>query len=973
MGTVEKHGLRRAKVAQKRRPSSTVKIRINGQWREFDRERDLPPSMTLAHLLKEKLGLTGLKVSCDGGGCGACTVIMDGKAVLSCMTLAVEADGHDILTIEGLPKDDPVVEAFAEQCEPGYGTALQCGYCTPGFVMAARALLNENPTPTLDEVKEALSGNICRCGCYAAIAQAVLRASEKGRGRSRRTAKAPFTPRQARPYVGGYRPRIDGLEKASGRALYADDIATLARFPDMLYAKILRSPHAHARITRLDTTQAEKLPGVKAVLTYRDPEVARLKPTNAGWTDGVDTVSYERMMWKGFRDRRVLSDTVCWVGDEAGVMVAAETEAIAEEALRLVEVGWEVLPFVLDPLEAMKPGAPAVHPEIAPNNVLPADPIGGPDVYINKGDVEKGLAMADVVAEATSVHHNANQGTLDNWCCLAKWDRDKLTIWSNSYEADQTRMHVSQMLDLPLHKVRVISNFVGGQFGRNDTGDQPFFIFTALLARKAGRPVKFKHTRREAFHDSRQAAIYSSKIGAKKDGTITALAFKAIGNVGAYADHSIFALKFAPAETAEVAFAHIPHLKMEAYGVYTNKLPGCMMRGVGNAQLNLILGHIVDVLAEKLGMDPIDLAIQNFGHEWEDLPDKSLTAVLAEGARRIGWKEKRHKPGAGPVFDGGKKRGVGFSFHPGWHAGWQEMRRGQIQVGMRLNADGTVMLEAPTVETGPGANTCNVLGCAEALGFLGIRPDDIHWIATVDTDTSLKDTVQTDSSVSFLQSEVMMDAAQVLKKKILEDAAPRFQAHPEELDICDGRIFPRGSPEKGMPYREVLWQKDLVPIAVTVSRPPISEKTGVPYFAAFAEVEVDTSTGRVKVRKLVILNDCGTVMYASGAEAQQIGGQCAGVGESLTEEIIYDEATGMPLNFNWIDYKIPTMADMPEIEPVLMEVWRGAGEYGACGIGESVLTCTPRAILNAIYQAIGVRINDIPIKPEKVLRALEKI
>lgn len=956
------------------RPSSTIKIRINGQWREFDRERDLSPSMTLAYLLKEKLGLTGLKIACGEGACGACTVIMDGKAVLSCMMLALEADGHDILTIEGLPKDDPVLEAFAQQSEPGYGTALQCGYCTPGFVMAARALLNENPRPTLDEVKEALSGNICRCGCYAAIAQAVLHASEKDGGQRRPTKTAqPFTPRKARPYVGGYRPRIDGLEKASGRALYADDVAIKARFPDMLYAKILRSPHAHARITRLDTTKAEKLPGVKAILTYQDPEVASLKPTSAGWTDGVDTVSYERMMWKRFRDRRVLSDYVCWVGDEAGVVVAAETEAIAEEALGLIEVQWEVLPFVLDPLEAMKPGAPAIHPDIAPHNVLPADPIGGPDVYLTKGDIEKGFAMAEVVAEATSVYHNANQGTLDNWCCLAKWDHDKLTLWSNSYEADQTRMHVSQMLEMPLHKVRVISNFVGGQFGRNDTGDQPLFLFTALLAKKAGRPVKFKHTRREAFHDSRQSAIYSSKIGARKDGTITALSFKAIGNVGAYADHSMFALKFAPAEVAEVAFAHIPHLKMEAYGVYTNVLPGCMMRGVGNSQLNLILGHIVDVLAEKIRMDPIDLVIKNFGHQWEQLPDKSLKAVLTEGARRIGWEEKRYRPGAGPVYDGVKKRGVGFSFHPGWHAGWQEMRRGQIQVAMRLNPDGTVMLEAPTVETGPGSNTCNVLGCAEALDYLGIRPDDIYWIATVDTDTSLKDTVQTDSAASYLQSEVMVDAAQALKKKILEAAASRFEAHPEELDIGNGRIFPKSSPEKGIPFQEVLWQGDLAPIVVTASRAPTSEKTGVPFLAAFAEVEVDTSTGRVQVRKLVILNDCGTVMYASGAEAQQIGGQCAGVGESLTEEIIYDKATGVPLNFNWIDYKIPTIADMPTIEPVLLEVWRGAGEYGACGIGESVLTCTPRAILNAVYHAIGVRIDDIPIKPEKVLRALGTI
>ncbi|MBI5501426.1 MAG: molybdopterin-dependent oxidoreductase [Deltaproteobacteria bacterium] len=785
--------------------------------------------------------------------------------------------------------------------------------------------------------------------------------------------RAPFRQRKERKFIGGYRPRIDGLEKATGRALYADDVSVHHRFPDLLHAKILRSPYAHARIKAVDATEAEKLPGVKAVLTFRDPEVARLRPTSAGWTDGVDTVSYERMMWKKFRDRRVLDDTVRWVGDEAGVVVAAESEAIAEEALRRLKIDWEVLPFVLDPLEAMKPGAPAVHPEVTATNVLSPDPVGGENVYLTKGDVERAFAEVDVVVEGTSTYHNANQGSLDHWCCTAKWERDVLTIWSNTYEADQTRMHVSQMLDLPLDKVRVVCHYVGGQFGRNDTGEQPFYLFTALLAKRTGRPVKFRHTRREAFHDSRQPAIYTGKLGARKDGTITAASFKAVGNIGAYADHSMLALKFAPAEVAEVCFAHIPNLKMEAYGVYTNKLPACMMRGVGNSQLNLVLAHVVDLLAEKLGMDPLELVRKNFGHQWETLPDKSLSAVLEEGARRIGWAEKRHAPGAGPVFEGTKRRGVGFSFHPGWHAAWQELRRGQIQVSLRLNPDGTVLLDAPTVETGPGSNTCNVLGCAEALGFLGIRPEDVHWIASVDTERSLKDTVQTDSAVSFLQSEVMAEAALELRAKILALAAEKLGAKEEELDVVGGRIVRRGSPEPGTDFRKILWQGDLVPIVVVASRKPLAEKTGVPYLGAFAEVEVDAATGRTDVLKLIILNDCGTVMYASGAEAQQLGGQVAGVGESLYEEIVYDRATGVPLNFNWVDYKIPTMADMPDIEPVLLEVWRGAGEYGACGIGESVLTCTPRAILNAIHQAIGVRIDDIPVTPQKILAALRAI
>ncbi|MBU3952703.1 MAG: molybdopterin-dependent oxidoreductase, partial [Proteobacteria bacterium] len=378
--------------------------------------------------------------------------------------------------------------------------------------------------------------------------------------------KQPFTPRpnSNRKFVGGYRPKIDAWEKARGKVEYVDDITLAKRFPGMLYAKVLRSPHAHARIKTIDVSRAQKLAGVISVMTYKDPEFTSLRPTNAGWTDGVDTVSYDGKMWNQFNDRRVLGDYACWVTDEVGAVVAAESEAIADEAIRLIDVQWEVLPFVLDPLEAMKPGAPLVHPEMTPNNVLPPEKMGGDDVFLNKGDVDADFAKAEVIVDGTSVHHNATQASLDNWCCLVDWTDEKFTLYSNSFEADQTRMHISQMLDLPLHKVAVISSYVGGQFGRGDTGEQPFFLFTAILSKKTGRPVKFKHTRRESFHDSRQPSIYYGKVGAKKDGTITSLYFKSIGNTGAYADHSIFALKFAPMEISEVSFAHIPNVKLES-------------------------------------------------------------------------------------------------------------------------------------------------------------------------------------------------------------------------------------------------------------------------------------------------------------------------------------------------------------------------------------------------------------------------
>ncbi|HET7839173.1 MAG TPA: molybdopterin cofactor-binding domain-containing protein, partial [Rectinemataceae bacterium] len=392
-----------------------------------------------------------------------------------------------------------------------------------------------------------------------------------------------FSPRVERRFIGKYRPKIDGKEKASGRAVYADDLSLKSRIPGLLYAKVMRSPYAHARIKSLDIGAAKALAGVAQVMTYADHDLASLAPTNAGWTDGVDTVSYRKMMWGTFRDRRVLGDYACWVGDEVGVAVAAETELIAEEALALVKVEWEVLPFVLDPLEAMRPGAPLVHPEISADNVFPADPFGGEEVFVDKGRVEEGFAEAEVQVEGRSVYHNATQSSLDNWCCVVDWKPDQLTVWSNSYAVDQTRMHVSQMLGLPLHRVRAISPYVGGQFGRGDTGDQPFFLFTALLSRRTGRPVKFRHTRRESFHDSRQPAIYFGKVGAMRDGRITAMHFRSIGNAGAYADHTMFALKYAPKEITEVALAHVPNVRFESRGVYTNKLPACMMRGVGNS------------------------------------------------------------------------------------------------------------------------------------------------------------------------------------------------------------------------------------------------------------------------------------------------------------------------------------------------------------------------------------------------------
>ena len=776
-------------------------------------------------------------------------------------------------------------------------------------------------------------------------------------------------------FVGSYSPRIDGAAKASGRADFLADVAVGLRSQGLLYAQCLRSPVPSGRIASLDTAAAERAPGVHAVLRCDDPQVTCLKPTNAGWTPFF-TASYDRMMWPSYRDRRVLSDTALWAGDEVGVVIAAESARAAHDALRAMKVVWEERPFVLDMWEALEPGAPLLHPEINPESNLlpPQEPVTSP-VFLDRGDIEQGFAAADVVVEIETRYHNPDHGCLDTRGCIMQWDGDCLTCWTSFYQADQTRMSLATMLDIPLHRIRVMNPYIGGNFGRGNQGDQPFLVFTALLAKRCdGRPVMYRMSRREDFHDTRTAATYEMKAGARADGTIVALHSKGYGASGAYADHTMATIDFVPREFAELTLAPIPNLRMEARAVYTNTIPGGVKRGIGNNEINLAWGQILDDLGEKLGMDPLEIARKNCGHEWGAVPDPSVDAVLREGAQKIGW-ERRTAPPADPLSGPPKKRGIGFSIHNTWHAAWQELPRGPIQVRIKLNPDCSVVLDAPTAETGTGSSSCNVFACADALDFLGITPADISFIANTDTERGLKDQVQTDSAVSYVQAEIMHKAAAVLKDKLTATLAEALEVSLDLVEIRNGLVYRSDRPDdEGLPVKSILLSlSHLVPLVADVAETLPAEVTGCPFLASFVEVEVDTETGEVEVLEIVQVNDCGKVMYRAGAEGQLIGGQAMAKSETLYEEIVYDQRTGLPLNFNWVDYHIATMADAPPVDPVLLEVWKGAGHYPACGIGESVTTATPCAIANAVHNAIGVRMNELPITPDKVLRAIGRI
>lgn len=788
--------------------------------------------------------------------------------------------------------------------------------------------------------------------------------------------KYNFVPRVTRKYIGQYRPRSDGYEKASGQAKFADDITLKRMFPDMVYMKMLKSPHPHAVIKNVDTSKAEALPGVVGILKFSDPEIVKIKMTSASWTDATATQDKRRGWTHGVLDRKILGDTAHWVGDEVGVAIAAESIETAEEAIKLLDVEWEILPFVVKMEDAIKPGVPLIHPEVNPNdNYMPYYEFAGPDIYVDRGDVDRAFKEAEIVLETESFYGNPQQCALDYWNCLVDWGRDdKISVWSDSYATDQTRMHFHDMLDVPLNHVRAISPYEGGSHGRGDSGEQPFFLVTALMSKNLRRPVRYRQTRKEHFHDTRTSMVGKVKIGAMKDGTITAVQIEDTGNTGAYADLSVAAIKFVPREWSELLPGRIPNMRMIGKGIYTNIIPGSIMRSIGNIQMNYFLGLAMDDMAEKLGMDPVELAIKNLTCHNVPVPNPCVEEIIRTAAKHFGW-ENRHAPGQGEWFEGTKKRGMGFSVNNTWHTENHEYRRGPTQVTIKLNPDGTVILNAPTVETGPGSNVCAVNACAETLG---IKPENVQWISVQDTQTGLKDQVQTDSAVSYILSESIYHCALELKGKLLDKAARKMMRKPDELDIDEGRIFVKASPEIGMTIQEyydsidIFTEDTLAPLTTYYARELSAEDFGTAYQATFAEVEVDTETGQVDVLRIVVACDGGTVLYPPGAEAQLVGGQVQGLAEAMFEEMIYDEATGMPLNFNFIDYHFPTMADLPEIDPIPMEVYKGRGIYGASGMGEGAPCCTPRAISNAVYNAIGVRINSTPLTPIKVLEALGK-
>ncbi len=913
-----------------------VNLRVNG----WERDLAIRPDRSLVDVLRDDLGLTGTKRACNEGECGSCSVLLDGLVVNACMVLAIQAEGQEVTTIEGLAAGgalDPLQQAFAENF------ASQCGYCTPGMIMTAKALLARNPKPSEEEIRQAIRGNLCRCTGYSKIVQAIQAASGQAGGRSYRPSSYPV--------VGQPVGRIDAFEKVTGQAPYAYDMA----LPGMLWGEILRSPHAHARIKCIDTTAAKGLPGVVAVLTQED-----MPKTKFG---------------AFVQDETALADGIVrFVGDGIAAVIAVD-EATALDALRLIEVDYEPLPVVADPEDAMREGAVQIHEGVERNIVAHNRVVGG--------DVEKGFAEADLVFEDRYETSRQCHVCMEPHAALANWDASgRLTMWLSSQSTFFDRFGLMTFFGLAANKVRIICPYLGGGFGAKSE-PHAIYLVAAQASRLTGRPVKMFHSRDEEFTSSRtrHPEIITMKTGVKKDGTITARQARVILDNGAYTSYGP-GVSLTQSMLGGAVY-RIPNYRYDGYTVYTNTPFGGAFRGFGSPQFTFAAEIHTDQIAERLGMDPLDFRLKNLSEPGDvaisgpRLTTCGIRECVQQAADALGWRERRAHPqpnrgiglACGTHFTSGK-------FHPGLNADF-------CAAMAKINPDGSVSLGIGAIEMGTGAATTAMAQiCAEELG---VRVADVD-VVTSDSETLPADFGTYGSRVTTLGGNAVRLACAKLKEDLLRYAAEGLGVEPSALTIGGRRVYVTAEPDRGMTLGEIALSalfrdrdgRQLLAYGHYDAPCDLPDpETGVGDFAQSysfgvhaVEVEVDPETGQVRILKFVAATDCGNLINPPLAESQVEGGVAQGIGYALTEDLVCD-ANGQVLNPHLGGYRIPTAPDMPPITALWVETDDPRGPYGAKGLGEMGLVPTAPAVANAIRHATGAWLRRIPMTPERVLGAIE--
>ncbi|HYC45407.1 MAG TPA: molybdopterin cofactor-binding domain-containing protein [Burkholderiales bacterium] len=759
--------------------------------------------------------------------------------------------------------------------------------------------------------------------------------------------------------VGRDVPRTDAVPKVTGAAQYVADI----HMPGMLHAAVLRSPHPHARIVAIDVSTAAAMPGVKAVLT------------------GDDTPGRK---WGAFRpDLYPLArGKVRYVGDEV-TAVAAIDPGIARAAVDKIIVQYEVLPAVLTLDEALAPGAPLVHDD-APGNVAH-------HFNFERGDVSAGFAASDITVEGTWQSERQWHTALETIGCVAAWSGGRVTMWCNTQTPWLARGRYATALGLPESQVRVIQTEVGGGFG-GKSGDDNASVVCALLAQRAGRPVKLIHTREEEFLAShpRMPMRYWVRLGFRRDGKVMAKEIKMLADNGAYTGKSQAIL--GAASVRHDALYKYPCARGDSTLVYTNLVPTGAFRGFGNPSADWAVEQAWDLAAEKLGIDVVDLLRMNAVEPGDVSPHNhkitscELRQCIDKAADAIRWKEKKQQScprptdvGRGVGVRGNTARGLGMgcSIHVNGRRSFGDWDGSSAIV--RINEDGRATVITGEGEIGQGTLTVLRQIAAEQLGM----PFEDVDITRPDTDLQPHSLGALASRVTYVAGNAVQRAAEAACKQLMEAAAEQMKREPSALTIINGQIGPRGGPETeyktiGAVVRANIYKPGGQPIIGVGNWDNPSEfpdhsrygnESGAYNFAAEAvEVEVDRDTGEVKLLEVAAAVDCGTVIHPAAAEGQVQGAVVQGIGYAMVE--YFDWHNGTPTDPNFIDYMIPTAATMPKMHTLFADSYEPSGPFGAKGIGEIGLDAIPAAMANAIADAVGVRIHELPITAEKVHRAL---
>ncbi|HUS70824.1 MAG TPA: molybdopterin cofactor-binding domain-containing protein [Anaerolineae bacterium] len=909
-------------MSQRRR----IGLWVNGELREVD----VAPRAMLLDVLRDQLRLTGTKKGCGHNACGTCTVIIDGEAVKSCVYPAARAEGKRVQTIEGLADGDtlhPLQQALMDR------GAVQCGYCTPGMIMTAKALLDANPQPSREEILDALSGNLCRCTGYAKIVEAVEQAA--GLRGPRKVWKEP-----SRGVVGHDRPRPDARAKVTGEAVFAGDLY----FEGMLYAKVLRSEYPHARLLHVETSQAKALPGVVAVVTAAD-------------VPGAKNHGLARQDWP------VLAyDRVRYVGD-AIAAVAAESEEVAARATSLIQVKYEPLPVVSSAEAALAEDAPLVHDG---GNVLE-------HIRLRQGDVEKGFAEADIVLQNEYRTPRGDHAFLEPEAAVGLVDGEgRVVVYVGSQIPFSDRTQIAASLAVSEDRVRVVQTKVGGAFGgKEDIAAQ---IHVALLAKLTGRPVKLVYTREESMisHPKRHECLIRLKTGVTKDGRLTAAEAFIVGDSGAYASLGPYVMT--RAATHSLGPYEVPSAKVDCYAMYTNNPPAGAFRGFGAPQAHFAAETQMDILARKLGMLPLDLRRKNalrVGAVTVTGQKLRESVGLVETMERVAG--ARDALAAATPPPPGRRRGWGIACaykNVGLGGGVADSAGVEVEVF----PDGHAQVRAGAAEVGQGLVTVLAQIVSEELGVEYGRID----VVLGDTDLTPDGGATTASRQSYISGNAARLAARRLRDTLAQAASEELDTAPHDLLFANGSVAGRSGKE--MPLTEAVGlarSEGLSLMASEVYTPPKTVPLGETGDAHFAygyatqavEVEVDITSGQIEVLRVIAAHDVGNAVNPVGAEGQVEGGIVMGLGFALMEEFTMRE--GLPQKTTLTRYRIPTTREMPEMMTILVEHPTADGPYGAKGVGEITSIPTAPAITNAIFDAVGVRVFSLPVTPAKILSALK--